>query len=79
MVAMDDVVDNWGDTYFRDVWDRTDREQRVCLIALKKLKRGTVQKLMLQGKMSERVTKEALHTLPRGENSSEKSLHLVRK
>jgi len=30
------VFKNWGSTYFRDLWNRTDGPQRVCLSALKK-------------------------------------------
>lgn len=62
-VAIDEVVESWGDTYFRDLWDRTNPNQRICLFALKKLKRGTVQKLMLQSGMSEKVTKDTLQVL----------------
>jgi len=33
--TIDAVFKNWGNTYFRDLWDRTDPAQRVCLSTLK--------------------------------------------
>lgn len=65
IIAIDEVIENWGDTYFRDLWDRINLNQRTCLLALKRLKRGTLQKLVLQCGQSEKVTKEMLHALQR--------------
>ncbi len=32
--ATRDVLENWWDTYFRDLWARTDQQQRTCLSLL---------------------------------------------
>ena len=32
--AVTNVLENWGDTYFRDLWLRTDQQQRMCLTLL---------------------------------------------
>src|SRR5205823_11903995 len=31
--ATDQVLENWWDTYFRDLWERSDQPQRTCLVA----------------------------------------------
>ncbi|HEY7414995.1 MAG TPA: hypothetical protein VH593_07370, partial [Ktedonobacteraceae bacterium] len=38
--AINAVFKNWGSTYFRDLWERTDPAQRICLTTLKKLGSG---------------------------------------
>ena len=33
-VAIDEIFKKWGDSYFGDLWERTDKEQRLCLKAV---------------------------------------------
>jgi hypothetical protein len=34
MVSVDEIFKKWGDSYFGDLWERTDEEQRLCLRAV---------------------------------------------
>jgi len=34
MVSIDEIFKKWGDSYFGDLWERTDEEQRLCLRAV---------------------------------------------
>ena len=34
VASVDEIFKKWGDSYFRDLWERTDREQRLCLKAV---------------------------------------------
>lgn len=34
MASVDEIFKKWGDSYFGDLWERTDREQRLCLKAV---------------------------------------------
>lgn len=43
--AVNSVLESWGDTYFRDLWERTDSDQRACLHALAKLGLANVAQL----------------------------------
>ena len=33
-IAMNRMLENWWDAYFRDLWVRTPNEQRACLAAI---------------------------------------------
>jgi hypothetical protein len=39
-VAANQVLKNWGSTYFRDLWERTDADQRVCILTLNRVGEG---------------------------------------
>jgi uncharacterized protein len=53
-IAVNQVLNNWWSTYFRDLWERTDDDQRACLIALTKMDKGDIlhieQQSGLEGK-----------------------------
>ena len=34
LASVDDIFKKWGDSYFGDLWERTDGEQRLCLKAV---------------------------------------------
>jgi predicted transcriptional regulator len=55
----------WWDRYFLDLWERTDRVQRACLVALNK--RGACDVLMLQQetKLDEAMISHAIDALLR--------------
>jgi hypothetical protein len=44
-VAVTQVLEDWEDGYFQDLWTRTNPEQRTCLIALSELGKGNVQQI----------------------------------
>ena len=46
--AVEKVLESWGETYFRDLWERTDQEQRACLRALKTLGKTTAHQIQKQ-------------------------------
>jgi len=62
-VAVEQVLESWWDTYFRDLWERTDQDQRLCLIILNKLNEGTVQQIAQQSNLSESAILNTLQTL----------------
>jgi hypothetical protein len=61
--AMNSVLESWGDTYFRDLWERTDLEQRICLRSLGELGHATISQIREQSNLSEQQTHLALQTL----------------
>ena len=63
--ALDGVLDSWGETYFRDLWERTDREQRLCLHALCSLERATLSQICAQCNLEEYQAHQILQTLCR--------------
>ncbi len=62
-LAVDDVLENWWDTYFRDLWERTDQEQRRCLIAVRQLVVGDLQNIVQQSALNERTVRSSLQML----------------
>ena len=62
-VAMNQVLENWWDTYFRDMWERTDQEQRACLIAVRSLGIGDPQKIVQLSGLDERAVRSSLQML----------------
>ncbi len=57
------VLKNWWDTYFRDLWERTDPQQRTCLKVLSQQERSDISALTQQSGLDEHTTREALQTL----------------
>src|SRR5579875_182382 len=64
-VALENVLESWGETYFRDLWERTDQEQRICLHALRCLEKATLAQLCVQCNMEEHIIYNTLQTLCR--------------
>jgi hypothetical protein len=61
--AVEQVLENWWDGYFRDLWERTDEEQRQCLTALTTLGKGDVTSIAQTWGVDERVVRRTLQTL----------------
>jgi AAA ATPase domain len=62
-VAVNQVLANWWDTYFRDLWIRTDQNQRVCLIAIKRLGAGNLEEITQQSNLGEKIVRDTIQTL----------------
>lgn len=63
--AVNEVLEGWSATYFRDLWERTSSEQRHCLGTLKQLGKATLQEIMLSTAMDERTAAQTLQILLR--------------
>ena len=57
------VLKSWWDTYFRDLWERTDSQQRTCLKMLSQQEGSDISALTQQSGLDEHTTREALQTL----------------
>lgn len=62
-VAVTQVLENWEDTYFQDLWRRTDPKQRACLIALNDLGKGNIQKITQHVYGDREIDREKLHSI----------------
>lgn len=63
--AVNEVLEGWWATYFRDLWERTSSEQRSCLETLKCLGKATLQEIMQSTALDERTTAQTLQILLR--------------
>ncbi len=63
--AVNRAFTNWWDTYFRDLWLRTDEHQRACLIALRALTIADREHIRQQSGLDEKVVRRTLHALLR--------------
>lgn len=61
--AVNEVMESWGPGYFQDLWGRTSREQRRCLIALKDLGRASFLQIVQRSQLEKRVAWHALEKL----------------
>jgi hypothetical protein len=61
--AIDCAFRNWWDTYFRDLWLRTDESQRVCLIALRALTIADQEQMQQESGLDESVVRRTLQAL----------------
>jgi uncharacterized protein len=43
--AIEELFNKWEDSYFKDLWERTDEDQRTCLRTIYALGRGTVDQI----------------------------------
>ena len=62
-VAANQVLKNWGSTYFRDSWERTDEAQRICVLILNRLGEGDLLRIEQQSDMHGNRVHRALETL----------------
>ncbi len=62
-IAMSRGLKSWGSTYFQDLWERTNDDQRVCLIALKNLGEGTSSYIEQQTGLERRTVRRTLEIL----------------
>ncbi len=61
--AVENVLESWGETYFRDLWERTDPEQRACLHTLRILGGATLQQIREHSNLDLQRTRQVLQTL----------------
>lgn len=61
--AMTDVLNNWWDTYFRDLWERSNQEQRACLAALAVGKESDQASIAKKSGLAEQTLRHTLRTL----------------
>ncbi len=61
--AINAVFKNWGSTYFRDLWDRTDAVQRVCLSTLKRQGSGDLSSIEQQSGLDRQTIYRAVEIL----------------
>jgi uncharacterized protein len=64
-LAVTYVLDNWWDTYFRDLWERSDQEQRICLAALAIGERNDHLVITQKSGLAEQTVRYTLRTLLR--------------
>ncbi len=62
-VATNQVLKNWGSTYFRDLWERTDEDQHACVLILNNLGEGDLHRIEQQSGLDSRRVHRALETL----------------
>jgi hypothetical protein len=61
--AINALFKNWGNTYFRDLWERTDTVQRICLIILKKQGNGDLLSIQQQSGLERQKVHQAIEIL----------------
>jgi len=61
--AVEEVFKKWGDNYFKDLWERTDREQRLCLDVVYALGRADSAQIQQQSGLDELTTRLTLQRL----------------
>jgi uncharacterized protein len=61
--AVRNVLENWGDTYFRDLWLRTDQQQRMCLTLLSQEGASDVSALATASGLDEQCIRQTLQVL----------------
>lgn len=64
-VATGQVVETWWDTYFQDLWERTDSHQRMCLMTIHKLGQGDVHDIQQKTSLDEPLLSHTLRVLLR--------------
>jgi len=61
--AINALFKNWGSTYFRDLWDRTDTAQRLCLSILQKQGGRDFLSIEQQSGLDRQAVYQAVETL----------------
>jgi hypothetical protein len=62
--AVNQMLESW-DTYFMDLWERTDPNQQACLFTIKRLGQGDLQEVTMQSGLDETIVRKNLQTLQR--------------
>lgn len=62
-VAVKQVLENWWDTYFRDLWERSDQNQQTCLIALRHGSESDPLQIARQSGLDEKMVRRTMQTL----------------
>ncbi|MBV9710300.1 MAG: hypothetical protein JO011_05200 [Ktedonobacteraceae bacterium] len=61
--AINIVFKNWGNTYFRDLWTRTDAVQRICLSILNKQGSADLLSIEQQSGLDGQIVSQAMEVL----------------
>lgn len=62
-IAIQEFFRGWWDTYFRDLSERTDAQQRICLVALRQCRPGNLAQDGLDGQLEQKAIHAILATL----------------
>lgn len=62
-VAQEEIFKKWGDNYFEDLWERTDTEQRLCLLTIQASQEASMVQIQQQSGLDEATTRHALQKL----------------
>jgi uncharacterized protein len=57
------VLGNWWDTYFRDLWERSDQNQRTCLTLLSQMQGADITSISQQCGLDLQVARRIVQTL----------------
>ncbi len=63
--AVEELFKKWGDNYFKDLWERTDAEQRLCLAAVRVPGEVSFAQIQQQSGLDEAMTRHTLQKLLR--------------
>ena len=61
--AVSCVLDNWWDTFFRDLWERSDQQQRTCLAVLNSVEEIDFLSIAQQSGLDEQTVRQTLQAL----------------
>jgi uncharacterized protein len=61
--AVNQVLENWWDTYFRDLWERTSEEQRICLTAMMRVGKSGLAQIVQESVLDPKNVQSALQVL----------------
>jgi uncharacterized protein len=62
-IAIEEVFMKWGDNYFSDLWERTDEEQRNCLLVVGRLGRAGLERIQQASPFDNLTTQRSLQRL----------------
>jgi uncharacterized protein len=57
------ILNNWWDTYFRDLWERSNQQQRTCLALLSQVQEADITTIAQQGSLDAQVARHIMQTL----------------
>jgi hypothetical protein len=61
--AINVLFKNWGNTYFRDLWERTNVAQRICLSIVKEQGNSDLLSIQQQSGLERQTVHQALEIL----------------
>lgn len=62
-IATNRFLDAWWPTYFRDLWERTDKTQRTCLLTLHQLGKADLLQIERQSNLNRETARDTLEIL----------------
>ncbi len=61
--AVQNVLDQWWDTYFRDLWERTSQEEQMILLVLREMRQSDIQQIIAKSNQDEKAVRRTLNLL----------------